>query len=60
VPDAAGTCPAGSLPSDNVDLLPAQGTSFEFVEDNAGSWMLHCHIVDHVVDGMFAFYEVAP
>lgn len=59
-PDAAGGCPAGAAPVDNVDLLPAQGVSFEHVEDNPGMWMLHCHIVDHVVDGMFAYYEAMP
>lgn len=55
-----GNCPAGSLPVDNVALLPAQGVSLEFVEDNPGTWMYHCHITDHVDDGMFAFYDVNP
>jgi FtsP/CotA-like multicopper oxidase with cupredoxin domain len=59
VMDSGGGCPAGSLPVDNVDIFPAQGISFEFVEDNPGEWMYHCHIVDHVVDGMYAFYDVA-
>ncbi|MCC7536904.1 MAG: multicopper oxidase domain-containing protein [Deltaproteobacteria bacterium] len=53
-----GTCPAGSLPIDNVDLLPAQGVTFDFVEQHPGRWMYHCHIVDHVTDGMVAFYTV--
>lgn len=52
-----GTCPAGTLPTDNVLLAPAQGASLEFVEDNPGTWMYHCHIVDHVNDGMHAFYK---
>ncbi len=60
VMDPSGNCPTGSLPVDNVAILPAQGISFELVEDNPGEWMYHCHIVDHVNDGMFAFYDVSP
>lgn len=55
-----GGCPTGSLPTDNVDLLPAQGISLEYIEDNPGDWMYHCHIVDHVTDGMYAMYHVDP
>lgn len=58
VPDGTGVCPGGSLPTDNVDILPAQGVSFDVLEDRPGTWMVHCHIVDHVDDGMFAMYEV--
>jgi hypothetical protein len=60
VPEVDGRCPAGTRPADNVDLLPASGGSIEFVEDNPGSWIYHCHVVDHVVDGMFAFYDAEP
>lgn len=55
-----GSCPAGTLPTDNVALAPAQGTTIEFVEDNPGQWMYHCHILDHVNDGMYAFYDALP
>ncbi len=55
-----GECPAGTLPTDNEDIFPAQGITFEFVEDAPGHWMMHCHIVDHVIDGMMAMYHVDP
>lgn len=55
--DQAGSCPNGGLPVDNVALLPAQGVTFEFIERSPGEWMYHCHILDHVSDGMFAFYQ---
>lgn len=57
---ADGTCPDGHPPIDNVSLFPAQGVSLEYVEDDPGDWMYHCHIVDHVNDGMFAMYHVEP
>ena len=60
VMDVFGNCPAGTLPADNVGLFPAQGISLEYVEDAPGDWMYHCHIVDHVVDGMWAMYHVDP
>ena len=55
-----GVCPAGGLPTDNVALLPAQGVSLEFIEDQPGLWLFHCHVTDHVNDGMYAWYRVAP
>jgi len=58
--DTMGACPAGGLPVDNVALLPAQGTTADLVEAAAGQWMYHCHILDHVGDGMFAMYQVDP
>jgi FtsP/CotA-like multicopper oxidase with cupredoxin domain len=50
----------GNPAIDDVALAPAQGTSLEFVEDAPGRWMYHCHVLDHVNDGMFAFYNVDP
>ena len=26
--------------------------------DNPGTWMLHCHVHDHIVGGMETFYTV--
>lgn len=58
--DAMGVCPSDGLPVDNVALLPAQGTTAEYVESAPGQWMYHCHILDHVGDGMFATYQADP
>lgn len=57
---AMGACPSDGLPVDNVALLPAQGTTAEYVESAPGQWMYHCHILDHVGDGMFAMYQADP
>jgi FtsP/CotA-like multicopper oxidase with cupredoxin domain len=58
VPDAAGVCPGDGIPTDNIPLAPAVGATFEFIEDAPGEWMYHCHILDHVHDGMWAIYRV--
>jgi len=34
-----------------LDLAPA---------DNAGTWLLHCHLDDHMMNGMMALFRVAP
>jgi FtsP/CotA-like multicopper oxidase with cupredoxin domain len=28
--------------------------------DNAGMWMFHCHVDEHMEAGMTAMYEVVP
>jgi FtsP/CotA-like multicopper oxidase with cupredoxin domain len=54
LPPPGGTCAA----TDDVALLPAQGTTLEYIEDSPGEWMFHCHVLDHVTDGMWAMYDV--
>lgn len=41
---------------DNVPLPPASTATFEFVEDARGTWMLHCHVLDHQENGMMHHY----
>lgn len=43
---------------DNEDISPGSTTTFEFIEDNPGSWMLHCHFLEHAEEGMIALYVV--
>jgi len=46
---------------DVIQLLPAdfEVATMDFTEDlEAGSWPLHCHVMDHMNAGMNAFYEV--
>jgi FtsP/CotA-like multicopper oxidase with cupredoxin domain len=33
-------------------------TSVDMTADNAGLWMYHCHVADHVKGGMTAMYKV--
>jgi tetratricopeptide (TPR) repeat protein len=46
--------------TDVVELLPASMKVADMVADNAGIWMFHCHVNDHMVEGMSARYEVLP
>jgi len=46
--------------TDNVQLGPGMYTTFEFMEDNPGKWLVHCHVPDHMEGGMIAEYIVAP
>jgi manganese oxidase len=49
---------AGTI-TDNVQLGPGMYTTFEFMEDNPGDWLVHCHVPDHMEGGMMAMYMVA-
>lgn len=44
--------------TDNVALGPGMYTTFEFNEDAAGSWLVHCHVPAHLEGGMMARYIV--
>ena len=46
--------------TDNVLLGPGSYTTFEFKEDNPGSWLVHCHVPSHMEGGMVADYIVSP
>ena len=43
---------------DVVDLLPAGMVVADMVPDDAGTWLLHCHVNDHILAGMTARYRV--
>jgi FtsP/CotA-like multicopper oxidase with cupredoxin domain len=43
---------------DTVLLGPSMATSFEYVEDNPGKWLYHCHVSDHMMGGMSGLYVV--
>jgi len=44
--------------TDVVELLPASMKSVDMTPDNAGLWMFHCHVAEHVKNGMTAMYKV--
>jgi FtsP/CotA-like multicopper oxidase with cupredoxin domain len=46
--------------TDIVELLPASMKVADLVADNPGSWMLHCHVAEHMMEGMFARMMVHP
>jgi hypothetical protein len=44
--------------TDVVELLPASMTSADMVADNAGTWLFHCQVSDHLEFGMLATYTI--
>ena len=51
---------ADGVLTDNVQLGPGMYTTFEYLEDNPGEWLVHCHVPEHMEGGMMAAYVVDP
>jgi FtsP/CotA-like multicopper oxidase with cupredoxin domain len=45
---------------DVVSLFPGQTKVADQLADNPGDWLLHCHVSDHMMQGMFAHFIVRP
>lgn len=43
---------------DTFLIGPDQTTRIAFVADNAGKWLLHCHMLEHAAAGMNTWFEV--
>lgn len=41
-------------------MVPWTARSVQFSTDNAGTWLMHCHVGDHITAGMRDVYEVRP
>ena len=50
----------GRRRTDVVELLPASMKVADSRADNPGQWLLHCHVADHMLEGMFARFTVFP
>ncbi len=50
----------GRRVSDVVELLPGSMKIADMVADNPGSWLMHCHVAEHMQDGMYARVIVHP
>jgi hypothetical protein len=50
----------GRRRTDVVDLLPATMKVADMIADNPGAWLFHCHVADHMTEGMFARVTVHP
>lgn len=46
--------------TDVVELLPGSMRVVDMVPDNAGTWLYHCHVNDHITAGMLARFRVVP
>ena len=41
-----------------VEVLPGGMVTADMVADNPGTWLLHCHVADHIEAGMTATYTI--
>jgi FtsP/CotA-like multicopper oxidase with cupredoxin domain len=48
----------GKHHTDVVELLPGSMATADMLADNPGTWMVHCHVADHMEAGMMAAYTV--
>ncbi len=50
----------GRRTTDVIELLPASMKTADFVADNPGTWLFHCHVSEHMREGMYAQYRIHP
>jgi FtsP/CotA-like multicopper oxidase with cupredoxin domain len=50
----------GRRRTDVIELLPASMKVADLLADNPGDWLFHCHVADHMREGMFARLTVHP
>jgi manganese oxidase len=50
----------GRRRTDVVELLPASMKVADLLADNPGTWLYHCHVAEHMKEGMFARMIVHP
>uniref|UniRef100_A0A803SNH6 ferroxidase n=1 Tax=Anolis carolinensis TaxID=28377 RepID=A0A803SNH6_ANOCA len=46
--------------ADVVDLFPGTLEMVEMLASNPGTWLLHCHVADHIHAGMETLFTVLP
>jgi hephaestin len=44
--------------ADHLSMIPGTARSVQFSTANAGFWLMHCHVGDHIKAGMKATYQV--
>jgi manganese oxidase len=45
--------------TDVIELLPGSMKTVDMIADNPGTWMFHCHVEDHMEDGMMAVFTIS-
>jgi len=50
----------GRRRTDVIELMPASMKVADLLADNPGDWLFHCHVADHMREGMFARMTVHP
>jgi manganese oxidase len=46
--------------TDVIEVLPASMASVDMIPRSPGSWLLHCHVNDHMLAGMSTRWHVLP
>ncbi|HET8569937.1 MAG TPA: multicopper oxidase domain-containing protein [Candidatus Limnocylindria bacterium] len=44
--------------TDAIELLPGSMATADMTADNPGTWLIHCHVADHIYAGMLATYTI--
>lgn len=50
----------GGHHTDVIELIPGSMVTADMLADNPGTWMLHCHVAEHMESGMMATYTISP
>ena len=50
----------GRVSEDTRTIGPAESFPVRWKEDAPGTWLYHCHVEDHMMNGMIALYRVEP
>jgi len=50
----------GRRRTDVIELMPGSMKVADFTADNPGSWLFHCHVAEHMRQGMFTRLTVHP
>jgi FtsP/CotA-like multicopper oxidase with cupredoxin domain len=45
-------------PSDTQTVGPAESFRFRWIERSPGTWLYHCHVEEHMMNGMIGIYRV--
>lgn len=46
--------------SDVIGLFPGTSHVVEMIPHTAATWLVHCHVTDHITAGMEALYHISP
>ena len=44
--------------TDVIEVFPGGMVTADMVADNPGTWLVHCHVADHLNAGMVATYTI--
>jgi hypothetical protein len=50
----------GRRRTDVIELMPGSMKVADFTADNPGTWLFHCHVAEHMKQGMFTRITVHP